>query len=115
MQTIIGTLASMLAYSNTVPKGTFILSMARAQQGYTKASLRIVGRENRNSSDNGQCSNVNLMETITEIARHVNGQAGGHHEAAGAFINTEKEKEFIEAAKAILSSKAIEEKILAPS
>ena len=51
------------------------------------------------------------MEILTAIAAKVGGQAGGHHEAAGAIIKTEKEEEFIAEAKRHLSAIRIEEKL----
>ena len=77
--------------------------MAQLISGKTKISLRISG--------NGK-HDLNLREIMGKIVEPVNGQAGGHHEAAGALIDTEQETEFIESAKRVLSMQAMEEKIV---
>ncbi len=102
MPTIIGTVASIISKSGEIEDSTFILSMAQMISGKTKASLRISG--------NGKHS-VNLREIISRIAEAVDGQAGGHNDAAGALIDTEKEAEFIETAKRILEMNAMEQRI----
>ncbi len=102
MPTIIGTVASIISRSGEIEDSTLILSMAQMISGKTKASLRISG--------NGQ-HDVNLKEIISRIAEAVDGQAGGHNDAAGALIDTEKETEFIDAAKRILELKAMEQRI----
>ncbi len=104
MPTMIGTLASIVAKSSSFLPGTFVLSLARAPDSFTKVSLRLAGEKLVKGE-------FNLMEILTTIAAMVGGQAGGHHEAAGAIISTEKEEEFIEAAKHHLAAKRIEEKI----
>ncbi|MBI2550123.1 DHH family phosphoesterase [Candidatus Woesearchaeota archaeon] len=104
MPTMIGTLASIVAKSSSFNPGTFVLSLARAEDNFTKISLRLAGEK----SVKGE---FNLMEILTAIAEKVGGQAGGHHEAAGAIIRTEKEEEFIAAAKHHLAEKRIEEKL----
>lgn len=106
LPTMIGTLASIVSKSSQFQPGTFVLSMARAQDNFTKISLRIAGE--KAAAAKGE---FNLMEILTVIAEKVGGQAGGHHEAAGALIRTEKETEFIEAAKHFLSQRRIEEKL----
>lgn len=103
--TMIGTLASIVSKSSNFEAGTFILSMARAEDSFTKISLRLAGEK----MFKGQ---FNLMEILTAIAPKVGGQAGGHHEAAGAIIKTEKEEEFIALVKEYLSVKRTEEKVV---
>lgn len=103
MPTMIGTLASILSKSGKFKDNTFILSMARLDGEMTKVSLRIAGHEG---------NNVNLKELIEDIAGKMEGsEIGGHKQAAGAMIRTEKEHEFLEAAKSVLRRYAIEEKI----
>ncbi len=102
MPTIIGTVASIISRSGEVEDGTFILSMAQMMSGKTKASLRISG--------NGK-HDANLREIISKIAGEVDGQAGGHSDAAGALIDTDKEADFIDAAKRILETKVMEQRI----
>ena len=54
----------------------------------------------------------NLKKIIEEIIDDIgNAESGGHQNAAGAVIPTEKESTFIEAAKEVLGKYAMEEKI----
>jgi len=93
---IIGTLASMLARSGEITQGTLILSMAQTDSDITKVSLRMVG-------ENGK---VELHKIVQAIVEKVGGEAGGHMQAAGAMIPTEKEQDFIEAAKEVMGNSA---------
>ena len=102
MPTIIGTLASIVSKSNELENGTFILSLAQMNAGKTKVSFRIAG-----NAPEG----INLKEIISKMTAQVDGQAGGHHQAAGAIISTEKEQEFIDTAKRILEMHSIESKL----
>jgi single-stranded-DNA-specific exonuclease len=104
MPTIIGTLSSIVAKSNYLTPGTFVLSLARAEDNFTKVSLRIAGEKSVKDE-------FNLMELLTSIAEKVGGQAGGHQQAAGALIKTEKEKEFIATAKRFFAARKMEEKL----
>jgi len=103
MPTIIGTLASIISRSGDLDEGTLILSMAQMINGKTKVSIRVSG--------NGK-NELNLRDVIAKIVEPVDGQAGGHHRAAGALINTEHETQFIENAKRILEMQAMEEKVV---
>jgi len=103
MPTIIGTLASIISKSGELEEGTLILSMAQMINGKTKVSIRISG--------NGK-QDINLKKVIDKIVEPVEGQAGGHHHAAGALIDTEKEAEFIENAKRVLEMQAMEERVV---
>lgn len=98
--TIAGTLASMLSKSNEFKEGTLVLSMAQQMDNTTKISLRAAGN---NGND--------LMEIIKKITEKVGGEAGGHKDAAGAIIKTEKEEEFIKEAIEVLSKVTLEENI----
>ncbi len=89
MPSIIGTIASIISNSGDIKKGTLILSMARDAKEITKVSLRICGSDN----------SYDLKEIISRIADKVNGQSGGHKNAAGAIISTKDEQMFIEAAR----------------
>ncbi len=100
--TMIGTIASIIAKSNEIAPGTYIMSLARAEDGTTKVSLRISGREQKDAD---------LRGVVGEIARQVGGEVGGHNYAAGAMISTEDEQKFIDAAKVVLSKHSIEENI----
>jgi RecJ-like exonuclease len=92
LATVIGTIASMITKNKEIEKNTFLLSMARNTDDTTKISLRISGNP----------AGVDLKEIVSEIARNVGGEAGGHQYAAGAIIQTEKEDKFIEHAKEVL-------------
>ena len=104
LPTMIGTLASILSKSRNFSPGTFVLSLARAEDNFTKISMRLAGEK----SVKGR---FNLTEMLTAIAERVGGQAGGHHEAAGALIKTEKEEEFIAIAREYLAQRRIEERV----
>ena len=97
--TLIGTLASILSKSNSTQE-KFIMSMAQIADGTTKVSLRMCG--NNNGED--------LKQIIVEIIKDIpNCEAGGHANAAGALIPTEKEEDLINNAKVVLEKKAMEE------
>ena len=103
MPTIIGTIASIISKSNEFKEGTFVLSMAQLVDGTTKTSLRIAGYRKQD---------VDLSKLMQEITNKIEGAvAGGHKQAAGALIPTDKEAGFIEAAKEILGKKALEERV----
>ena len=87
--TIIGTLASILSKSDL--KNKYILSMARLDAKSTKISLRYTGDKD-----------IDLKEIISKITEKVDGEAGGHKNAAGALIDKEKEESFIKEAENIL-------------
>ncbi len=98
---IIGTMASIISYSNELEPGTFILSMAQNEQKKTKVSIRISG-----SPD------VSLNNIVSQMIETLGvGIAGGHKMAAGAVIPSDKEDEFIEISKKALSKLTIEEKV----
>ena len=103
MSTMIGTLASILSKSNVMTNNNFILSMARALDGSTKISLR---------TTNNTHGNFDLRKVIEESIDGIgNSEAGGHQNAAGAVVPTDKEIDFIEAAKEVLGKYAVEERI----
>jgi len=104
MATIAGTLASIISKSNGLKDGTFILSMADLLDGNSKVSLRICGLKQQD---------IDLRGVIKDICDKVGDcEAGGHVNAAGAMIPTSKENKFIQAAKEVLSKKAMEEKVV---
>ncbi len=103
MSTMIGTLASILSKSNLMTNNTFILSMAQTLDSRTKVSLR---------TTNNLQGTIDLKKIIEEIISDIsNSESGGHQNAAGAVIPTEKEVDFIETAKDILAKYAMEEKV----
>ena len=102
MSTMIGTLASILSKSNLMANNTFILSMAQALDGNTKISLRASASLNE----------LDLRRIIEEVINGIgNSESGGHQNAAGAVIPTDKEEMFIAAAKEVLGKYAVEEKV----
>jgi len=102
MHTLIGTLASILSKSNSFKEKTYIMSMARLIDENTKVSLRISGRS----------KDVDLKRVIEKIVYGIEGcEAGGHANAAGALIPSDKEEKFIERAKEVLGSIALEERV----
>ena len=103
MPTIVGTMASIISRSGELEDGILILSMAQMLNDKTKISFRISG--------NGK-HDLNLREIIGKIVEPIDGQAGGHHQAAGALIDTGREPEFIETAKRVLAMQAMEEKVV---
>jgi len=97
--TLVGTLASILSKSHNA-KEKFIMSMAQLADGTTKVSLRMCGMD----------ENIDLKQIIVDIIEGMpNCESGGHANAAGALISTDKEEEFIEKAKLVLEKKAMEE------
>jgi RecJ-like exonuclease len=103
LPTIVGTIASIISKSNELKEGTFVMSMAQLVDGTTKISLRIAGYRKQD---------VDLSSIMNKITANIEGAiAGGHMQAAGALVPTDKEAEFIETAKDILGKKALEEKV----
>ena len=88
---MIGTLASILSFSQTYKEGTIIIAMAY-DNDRIKVSTRMVGRNN-----NSQRNLKELMDSVTSILG--DGNSGGHKHAAGCTIQIDKEKEFIELIK----------------
>ncbi|MEM4330593.1 MAG: DHH family phosphoesterase [Candidatus Pacearchaeota archaeon] len=81
---IIGTICSILSSSKTYDSGTILIGMAY-NEDKIKVSARIVGE-----------SEKNLKEVLEKVVIKVNGEVGGHKEAAGCLIKKEYEKIFIE-------------------
>ncbi len=80
--TIIGTLASLLAKSKVYPEGTIIMSTAYTLDGHIKVSLRIT---------DGYSHGTDLRIIIKELVDCGGGYGGGHKLAAGASVPQEKE------------------------
>lgn len=83
--TIVGTLASILSSSSIYEEGTTIIAMAHNEDGKIKISARNVKSQGRN-----------LREIMSSVSSKFGGEHGGHQAAAGALINKEHEKDFIE-------------------
>lgn len=88
--TIIGTLASILSFSQVYREGTIIITMAYNNEKI-KVSARMAGRNPK--------SNRNLKELMDSITLLIGGESGGHKEAAGCIINKKDENKFIELIK----------------
>jgi len=103
LSSMAGTIASILSKSNELKKDTFIMSLARNPiDDLTKVSLRVSGRG----------KDHDLKKVVDTIVKNLKfGESGGHKEAAGAIIPSEKEDLFIEEAKTVFRLSAIEEKI----
>lgn len=83
--TIIGTIASILANSSTYEEGTIIVAMANdIENKKIKISARNVGRKGRN-----------VHQLLLQIVKDLEGEVGGHEFAAGCSIELEQEEEFI--------------------
>ncbi|MEE9525761.1 MAG: DHH family phosphoesterase [Candidatus Woesearchaeota archaeon] len=92
---IIGTMASIISKGNGIEEGVYVLSLARSKKDMTKVSLRISGmRKNKD---------LDLRDIAKEIVDEVGGEAGGHQYAAGALIESSKEKEFLRVAENVLN------------
>ncbi|MBS3079695.1 DHH family phosphoesterase [Candidatus Pacearchaeota archaeon] len=87
--TLIGTLASIISFSQVYKEGTIIIAMAY-DEDKIKISARLAGRNK---------SNQNLKEVIDSIACAIEGESGGHKRAAGCTIKKEYEDKFIELVK----------------
>jgi len=85
---IIGTIASILSKSRSLQENTFIFGLARRTDNTTKISARYQGKPPQ--------SLRGIMERVTV---KTSGTFGGHFEAAGALIPTDKEEECIKAIK----------------
>jgi RecJ-like exonuclease len=84
--TLIGTLTSILSFSQVYKEGTIIIAMAY-DKDKIKVSTRMVGR-------NPKYKNLNeLMKSVTYL---LGGESGGHKSAAGCIIKKEHEQKFIE-------------------
>jgi len=102
LPSMIGTFASILARSGEIREGTYILSMAQNDDSTTKVSIRMSGNHNKDAG---------LHKIAEKIISQVGGESGGHCNAAGGFIQTEKEEELIKVAKLVLEHCAMEEKV----
>ena len=87
---IIGTITSILSFSQIYKEGTIIIAMAY-NEDKIKVSARLAGRNPKPTQ--------NLKEIIDSIACLVNGESGGHKKAAGCTIKKEYEEKFIDLIK----------------
>lgn len=87
MDTMIGTIASIISNSITYEEGTVIIALAHYEDK-VKVSARSVGNTGRN-----------VREVLNSAVREIGGEVGGHEFAAGCNISIEHEKKFIELVK----------------
>jgi len=104
LPTIVGTLASIISKGKDIEANMYVMSLAQLLDKTTKISLRVSGMKPR--------EDIDVRSIVKEIVDVVGGEAGGHQFAAGAIIPTEKEGEFISAAKEILEKRCLEESVL---
>tara|TARA_Y100000034_G_scaffold135855_1_gene209462 strand:+ start:37 stop:1374 length:1338 start_codon:yes stop_codon:yes gene_type:complete len=83
---MIGTLCGMVCNSNVYGRNDVLVGMAYTPEGDIKISMRT------------NHPNIDLREIIKDVA-----EGGGHSNACGAFIKKEKEQEFIDNMKEILT------------
>ncbi len=91
----IGVIMSIISRSNIYKEGTTLIGMAYGNKEI-KISSRYSGKGDKS-----------LNELLLKLTSAVGGSAGGHHSAAGGFISLEKEKEFIENTKKMLTESFI--------
>jgi len=87
IDTIIGTIASILSKSSLYEEGTIIITMA-----YYGNKIRVSAR---NVGKNGR----NVREILDNVIKEIGGEVGGHKFAAGCIVNKNKEKKFIDLLK----------------
>ena len=88
--TLIGTLTSIISFSQVYREGTIIIAMAY-DEDKIKVSARLAGRNKREDK--------NLKELMDSITNIVGGESGGHKKAAGCIIKKQDEDKFIELVK----------------
>jgi nanoRNase/pAp phosphatase (c-di-AMP/oligoRNAs hydrolase) len=82
----------MIVRGGDVPEGTYVMGLARYDDGETsKISMRVTGEDT-----------VNLLDLFAEMMEGIDGSFGGHDQAAGAVITTEDEEKFLENAREVL-------------
>ncbi len=101
--TMIGTLCSILSFSKDLMKDTVIMTLGYLDDKSIKVSLRISGKK--------AGKNIDLKEIASKIAKTLEGQSGGHRNAAGAIVDRKKENELLECAQSALKNLVLEEEI----
>lgn len=85
--TMIGTIASIIANSHLYEEGTIIITMAYYSDKI-KVSSRLIGKQGRN-----------VREILSSVVEKIGGEVGGHENAAGCIIKQENETQFIDSLK----------------
>lgn len=88
--TIIGTAASIMAYSPLYQEGTVIIAMAY-DNDRIKISARLAGKKGRN-----------VRELLSAVLTPLSGEVGGHPNAAGGLIGKDQEERVITDLKNLL-------------
>jgi RecJ-like exonuclease len=91
-ESIVGTVTSILLKSYFLDQPKILIGFAESD-GKVKVSVRTN-------------MDINLGEIITKVIEEVEGEGGGHLKAGGAFIETGKEREFVEILKGVVSGEA---------
>jgi len=94
METMIGTVTSILMNSDVLSNKKFIFGFTNSDDG-----VKISARASRDV-------NLNLGDVLIEAVKHIGGEAGGHVHAAGATIPFGTEKKFIENIEKLLDRKS---------
>ena len=87
LDTMTGTIASILSNSSIYEEGTIITTMAYYEDKI-KISSRRVGKSTRN-----------VREMLSSVVVQIGGEVGGHEAAAGCMIKQDQEQEFLEKLK----------------
>jgi RecJ-like exonuclease len=82
---LIGTVTSIALNSNMFNQSKPLFGFAETEDGRIKVSARL----SKNIKE------INLRDVILYAAKEVEGEAGGHKHAAGAFIPKDKKQEFV--------------------
>ncbi len=104
--TIIGTVMSILSLSFVYNRGTILIGMAYRPDNKIKISARIV-----RARDKIERSDTNLNKLLFSVIKIIDGEVGGHANAAGALISQDKEKVFLELIEKELSTHELSIKI----
>ncbi len=99
MPTMIGTIASVIANSAEVGKGSVIIALGRTGNKKTKVSVRV----------SRPAGKIDAYDIISRLVKVTGGECGGHKNAAGAIIEPKKEKLFISQAEQALERYEMEE------
>lgn len=99
IDSIIGVLNSIISRSGIYPNNTIIVSIANNLEGDLKASIRVSGL--RGNED------INLKNLLSEIVDGLDAELGGHKLAAGSLVSVDKEEQFINNIKSVLSNRKV--------
>ena len=98
--TMIGTVTSILASSSVYPKGTILVGLAYRDDNKIKVSARLSGMYENNHAQN-------LSNLLKEALGQIEGEVGGHANAAGCLIDKSCENNFLESLQKTMSIQQI--------